>query len=217
MDEMNESVLQGIAFVGRTLGPFFRYDPKRELDVVGPLYDAIATMDARAAAADWPFADEREVFRALCLMQEGLEDDLDESAIIWEYRRLFVGPAHKAAPPWGSVYTDKDCVMYGASWVALREWMRQCGIAVEGGESREPEDHIGLMLEMCAWLADNRPELLAGYLRLHVLPWAGHFLDGMYEAAQHPFFEGLALLTKASLEGMRRDLALQVQTPRFYR
>lgn len=216
MADISAEALQGIAFVGRSLGPFFRYDPKRELDVIGPSYDAIATLDARAAAADWPFADEKEVFRALCLMQEGLEDDLDENAIIWEYRRLFIGPGHKAAPPWGSVYTDKDRVTFGASWVALREWLRVSGVSVDGGQSREPEDHIGLMLEMMAWLADNRPELLADYLRLHLLPWAGHFLDGMYEAAQHPFFEGLALLTKTSLAGIQRELALDVEIPRFY-
>ena len=217
MHEANLDTMTSIAFVGRSLGPFFRYDPKREMDVIGPSYDAIATMNAQVAAAEWPFVPDSEAFGALCLMQEGLEDDLDENAIIWEYRRLFVGPTRKAAPPWGSVYTDKDCVMFGASWVALREWMRASGIAVEDGQSREPEDHIGLMLEMMAWLADNRPELVADYLRLHLLPWAGHFLDGMYEAAQHPFFEGLARLTKASLEGIQRELELDVETPRFYR
>ena len=206
MDEMNQDALRGVAFVGRSLGPFFRYDPKSEWDVIGAHYDAIAALDARASASDWPFADERTAFRAICLMQEGLEDDFDESAIIWEYRRLFVGPGHKAAPPWGSVYTSPDATMFGTSWVALREWMRANGVSVGGGHAREAEDHFGLMLELSAWLADERPELLADYLRIHLLPWAGRFLDGMYEAAQHPFFEGLALLAKTSLEGIGREL-----------
>ena len=214
--QIDKRVLEGIAFVGRSLGPFFRYDPSREFDVIGPSYDAIAQMDAQAASREWPFADAKTVFKALCLMQEGLEDDLDESAIVWEYRRLFVGPGHKAAPPWGSVYTDKDGVMFGGTWVALREWMRANGLAVEG-EGREPEDHIGLMLELMAWIADNRPELLGDYLALHLLPWAGHFADGMRDAAQHPFFEGLAVLTKASLDGIQEALGLQVESPRFYR
>ena len=214
---LDAQALEGIAFVGRSLGPFFRYDPSREFDVIGPSYDAIAQMDARAASSDWPFADSDAVFKALCLMQEGLEDDLDENAIAWEYRRLFVGPGHKAAPPWGSVYTDKDCVMFGASWVALREWMRASGLAVAEGESREPEDHIGLMLELMAWLAEQRPELVADFLRLHLLPWAGHFLELMRDQAQHPFFEGLAVLTKASLDGIRVELGLEVEVPRFYK
>ncbi|MDO4534144.1 MAG: molecular chaperone TorD family protein, partial [Coriobacteriia bacterium] len=156
-------------------------------------------------------------FRALCLMQEGLEDDFDENAIAWEYRRLFVGPGHKAAPPWGSVYTDKDGVMFGGTWVALREWMSANGLAVEEGESREPEDHIGLMLELMAWLADNRPELVEDFLAFHLLTWAGHFTDVLEEAAQHPFFEALAVLTRISLEGIQAALDLQVESPRFYR
>lgn len=215
--QIDAQVLQGIAFVGRSLGPFFRYDPKRELDVIGPSYDAIDRLDARAAAAEWPFVDDAAAFRTLCLMQEGIEDDLDGTAIIHEYRRLFVGPGPKAAPPWGSVYTDRDQVMFGASWVALREWLRASGIAVAEGESREPEDHIGLMLEMMAWMADERPELLPDYLRLHLLPWAGHFLDLMETTADQAFFEGLAALSAASLEGIRKVLSLEVETPRFFR
>ena len=35
MDEMNQDALRGVAFVGRSLGPFFRYDPKSEWDVIG--------------------------------------------------------------------------------------------------------------------------------------------------------------------------------------
>ena len=214
---LDDQMRAGIAFVGRSLGPFFRYDPSREFDVIGPSYDAIAQLNAQAAAADWPFAENADAFKALCLMQEGLEDDLDENAIAWEYGRLFVGPGHKAAPPWGSVYTDKDCVMFGASWVALREWMRANGLTVAEGESREPEDHIGLMLELMAWLADERPELVGDFLQLHLLPWAGHFLDIMREQSQHPFFEGLAMLTKASLDGMQAELGLDVKVPRFYK
>lgn len=214
---IDESTLEGIAFVGRSLGPFFRYDPKREEDIIGPSYAAIAQLDARQAADEWPFGRRDEVFRGLCLMQEGLDDDIDESAVTWEFRRLFVGPGHKAAPPWGSVYTDRDGVMFGASWVELRTWLRQKGIAVEGGASKEPEDHIGLMLEMAAWLADEHPQLVADFLRLHLLPWAGHFLDLLEGRAQHPFFEGLAVVTRESLEGMREALGLEVEVPRFYR
>lgn len=217
MTEISAETLQGIAFVGRSLGPFYRYDPRREFDVIGPSYDAVAQLDARAAADEWPFVDRDTAFRALCLMQEGLEDDFDENAIAWEYRRLFVGPGHKAAPPWGSVYTDKDGVMFGGTWVALREWMSANGLAVEEGESREPEDHIGLMLELMAWLADNRPELVEDFLALHLLTWAGHFTDVLEEAAQHPFFEALAVLTRTSLEGIQAALDLQVESPRFYR
>ena len=67
-----------------------------------------------------------------------------------EYRRLFVGPAPKPAPPWGSVYTDRECVVFGESTLALRAWMRAQGIA-RLVDDKTPEDHIGLMLVLMAW------------------------------------------------------------------
>ena len=219
MDTMHidDGTRAGIAFVGRSLGPFFRLDPQRDMDAILPSYTAVLQMNAQEAAAEWPFVEPRAAFQAICLMQEGLEDDFDERGIIHEYRRLFVGPGHKAAAPWGSVYTDKDGVMFGASWVALRAWMRENGVSVGARDANEPEDHIGLMLELMAWLADERPGLLPEFLSLHLLPWAGHFLEGMRDVSQHAFFEGLATLAKASLDGIQDALELEVKIPRFYR
>ncbi|WP_417143225.1 Tat proofreading chaperone DmsD [Raoultibacter massiliensis] len=131
-------------------------------------------------------------------------------------RRLFVGPAKKPAPPWGSVYTDRECVVFGESTLALRRWMRENGIERTTDE-KTPEDHIGLMLVLLAWLAANKPELIEPYLQDHVLTWSSHFLDQLAEAAEHPFYEGLALLAKESLEGLQRELDLEVAYPRYYR
>lgn len=79
------------------------------------------------------------------------DDDLT-----WEYRRLFIGPGAKPAPPWGSVYTDRECVVFGATTLELRAWMREHGVARTADE-KTPEDHIGLMLALMAWLAQNSP------------------------------------------------------------
>ena len=51
-------VLEGIAFVGETLGPFFLQDPKT--GEAGAAFQALAALDVDAAAAEWPFADEAE-------------------------------------------------------------------------------------------------------------------------------------------------------------
>ncbi len=42
-------------------------------------------------------------------------------------------------------------------------------------------------------------------------------LDESVDAARQPFFEGLAHLTKASLEGLQEELSVKVEYPRFYR
>lgn len=207
-------VLEGIAFVGETLGPFFLQDPKT--GEAGAAFQALAALDVDAAAAEWPFAGEAEARACLALMKEGLAHGIEDDDLVWEYRSLFVGPAPKPAPPWGSVYTDRECVVFGESTLALRAWMRAQGIA-RLVDDKTPEDHIGLMLVLMAWIARNQPADLDDYLRLHLLPWSSHFLDELAEAAKQPFYEGLARLAKASLEGIQSERALDVAYPRFYR
>lgn len=48
-------------------------------------------------------------------------------------------------PPWGSVWLDKESVLFGDSTLALRQWMRENGIALEA-DGNEPEDHFGTVL-----------------------------------------------------------------------
>ena len=211
---LSEDVREAIAFVGETLGPFFLQDPKT--GEAGAAFQALAALDVDAAAAEWPFAGEAEARACLALMKEGLAHGIEDDDLVWEYRRLFVGPAPKPAPPWGSVYTDRECVVFGESTLALRAWMRAQGIA-RLVDDKTPEDHIGLMLVLMAWIARNQPADLDDYLRLHLLPWSPHFLDELAEAAKQPFYEGLARLAKASLEGIQSERALDVAYPRFYR
>ena len=66
-------------------------------------------------------------------------------------------------------------------------------------------------------LAFRQPADLGEFLSLHFLTWVGHFLDELADAAEHPFYEGLARLTRASLDGVQEALGLEVVTPRFYR
>ncbi len=213
MEDAREQITESVAFIGETLGPLFLYDPADA--AVAPVYEAIAALDAEEAAAAWPFAAPEDAARALGLLCEGLARGVDD-ALVWEYRRLFTGPAAKVAPPWGSVYTDRECVVFGESTLALRQWLREVGIEVPG-RGNEPEDHIGLMLVLMAWIARERPELLDDYLAQHLLTWASHFLGIVQQGTEHPFFQGLAQLTAASLAGVQDALQLQVTVPRFYR
>lgn len=214
MQNDSQAVLEGIAFVGETLGPLFLNDPKT--GDAGAAFQALAGLDVEAAAAEWPFVDDAEALRDLGLMKEGLAKGAEDDDLVWEYRRLFIGPAPKPAPPWGSVYTDRECVVFGQTTLALRAWMREQGIE-RLVDDKTPEDHLGLMLVLMAWIARNRPEALDDYLSLHLLTWSSHFLEQLAQAAEHPFYEGLARLAQASLEGVQAELALDVTYPRFYR
>lgn len=204
---------EAIAFVGETLGPLFLHEPDSEEAV--PFYQALRATDAQAVMTAWPFAAEDEVRKAFAFLHEGFAGGM-EGLLADEFRHLFVGPARKAAPPWGSVYTDRDCVMYGTSTLALRQWMRERGVSVALDDGA-PEDHVGLMLLLMAWLARSRPELLSEYMERHLLPWVPHFLEVVQAETSHPFFQGLAQLTAATLAGIQDELVLEVTVPRFYR
>lgn len=208
-----EQAHEAIVFVGETLGPLFLHEPDSE--EAAPFYQALRATDAQAAAIAWPFTAEKDACEAFALLHEGLADGVSEP-LADEFRRLFVGPARKAAPPWGSVYTDRDCVMHGASTLSLRQWMRGHGISIALDDGA-PEDHVGLMLLLMAWLARSRPELLPEYLEWHLLPWVPHFLGVVQVTTVHPFFQGLAQLTAATLAGIQDELVLDVVVPRFYR
>ena len=202
-------------FVGQTLGPLFLDDPRHEEQVV-PAIEVFAALDVDAAAEEWPFVEADDACSALALMKEGAQAGAQSDEVVWEYRRLFVGPAPKPAPPWGSVYTDRECVVFGGTCLELRQWMREVGIERLGDE-KDPEDHIGLMLLLVAWIAEHRPEVLEDCLRLHVLPWSSHLLEELEDAAEQPLYKGLARLARMSLEGMQEAFGIEVAYPRFYR
>lgn len=210
----NRDLRDQVIFLGQTLGPFYLEDPST--GTIEAALEAMRNLDIAAASSEWPFVAEREAAHALALMQQGLAQGTSSEELVWEYRRLFIGPAVKPAPPWGSVYTDKDGVVFGQSTLELRSWMRQQGIERLTDE-KTPEDHIGLMLLLMAWIAENRPEQLEEYLRLHLFTWSSHFLEKLAQAASQPFYQGLAHITKMSLEGMQEELSIMVNYPRFYR
>lgn len=239
-----EEQLAAVVFVGQTLGPLFSQDPAQ--GDAGALYRAFSEMDPDAAAAEWPFATREDAAVALGQMVGALADMRGEAAgvdgevpgadgevagaddgmpdaggkvpadIVEEYRRLFVGPAKKAAPPWGSVYTDHEGVIFGATALDLHDWLSAHGVLVAAGDHM-PDDHIGRMLELMAWIAERRPELLDEYLSGHLLTWSGHFLERVERESAHPFFTGLARLCACTLDGIQAEFSLQPTTPRFYR
>lgn len=211
---LDTAQLEAIAFVGETLAPFFLQDPRTGSAAAS--FEAMAALDTDAAAQAWPFVDPAEARSDLSLMVSGLAAGHDDADLVDEYRRLFIGPAAKPAPPWGSVYTDKECVVFGLTTLALRRWMRENGIARTTDE-HTPEDHIGLMLSLMAYVARAKPAVLDEYLREHLLTWSSHFLGELAEAARHPFYQGLAQLTRASLEGIQDARGIAVTYPRFYR
>lgn len=210
----NRDFLESVSFCGLTLGPLFREDPLKGSST--DILNAFATLNPDNAAEEWLFAAPSETVSSFRLMREGLENGIASPSLVDEFRRLFIGPAPMPAPPWGSVYLDRESVIFGSSTLELRSWMRMTGIERIDEESI-PEDHIGLMLILMSWIAENKPGALTEFLREHVLPWSSHFLKTLAPAAKQPFYKGLALLTDATLNAIGRELALEIPVRKFYR
>ncbi|WP_213378083.1 Tat proofreading chaperone DmsD, partial [Klebsiella aerogenes] len=159
-----------VALSARTLGALFSYAPNSEQNA--PL---VAAFLDGSWQPQWPFP----VSDSLAMEFAASSDE----ALPQAWQRLFIGPWALPAPPWGSVWLDKESVLFGDSTLALREWMRTSGIALDL-ERNEPEDHFGTLLLLAAWLCEtNQDELFAQLLAWHLLPWSGRFLSVFMENA----------------------------------
>ena len=133
-----------------------------------------------------------------------------------DYQALFIGPNALPAPPWGSVYLDKENVLFGDSTLKLRDWMAQQQVEVTL-EQQEPEDHFGLLLMMAAWLAEHQPADLPVLLAEHLLPWGYRYLALLQSDAGHPFYQGLAELTTLTLTHWQHELQVTPAVIELYR
>ena len=197
---------EGFAFTARALGALFYFAPDSEQ--AAPLVAALTGGDWKQ---DWPLTSGQ-----LAPVAEILRQPSDE-ALPDAWQRLFIGPWALPAPPWGSVWLDRESVLFGDSTLALRQWMRDNGIAFEMAQN-EPEDHFGTLLLLAAWLAETgrdaeRDQLLAW----HLLPWSTRFLTLFVENAGHPFYRALGQLAQLTLAEWQSTLLIPVAEKPLYR
>ena len=155
-----------LAFSARVLGALFYFAPNSTL--AEPLVTAFTDGEW---VTQWPYP----ILHADTL-SAGFASPAEESlAEAWQ--RLFIGPDALPSPPWGSVWLDRENVLFGDSTLALRQWMRENQIAFDV-QQNEPEDHFGTLLMLAAWLVENgREEACNQLLAWHLLPWAPRFLE----------------------------------------
>ena len=152
----------------RVLGALFYFAP--DSDEAAPL---VSSLTADGWQAQWPLS-ENILSPLVVQFQTEVDETLPEA-----WQRLFIGPYTLPSPPWGSVWLDRENVLFGDSTLALRQWMRDNGIQFEM-QQNEPEDHFGSLLLLTAWLAENeRHTECEQLLAWHLLPWSARFLRSL--------------------------------------
>ena len=98
-----------------------------------------------------------------------------------EYMSLFLGPGEPLAPPWESMYTTNERLMFGQPALEVRAAMAGFGVELVAKYS-QPEDHLGLELMLLATVAERDAQgteadwrksagLQADFIKKHPLSW----------------------------------------------
>lgn len=134
-----------------------------------------------------------------------------------DFLLLLEGGGDMPAAPWGSVYLDKEKVVFGSSALEYRAFLLQQGLSLNSG-LREPEDHFGLILLTLSLLIEKQtnPLIIKELLSFHLLPWSHHFLSLMQQHSQTEFYKQLAKFTQQWLDGIEKELNLSVVERRIY-
>ncbi len=134
---------------------------------------------------------------------EGLE------SLLLDYTRLFLGPTHIIAKPYGSVWLEEQKTLMGHTTVAVQELYREGGFDI-AEDFRELPDHVAAELEFLYLLihreneahCNGKPEALNDiyglrrrFLDEHLGRWIGPFTAAMRAGTQSAYYRELAALT----------------------
>ncbi|WP_145538775.1 TorD/DmsD family molecular chaperone [Yersinia kristensenii] len=150
--------------------------------------------------------------------------DISPEQLAYDFSVLFEGQGEMPAPPWGSVYLDKENILMGASTLQYREFLSTLGLASQSA-IHEPEDQFGLMLLAWVHLIEQPPsaqqqptDAAIVLLTEHLLPWAYRYLELIKNArVEYQVYPLLAEITECYLKTLQLKLGLFPHPHELYR
>ncbi|PSW15612.1 DMSO reductase [Photobacterium rosenbergii] len=192
--------MEHISTIARILGSFFYYPLTHETN--RQVCQMIADSEDQE---DSPFAE---------LLKAVEADGADDLAM--DFQQLFEGCEVMPAPPWGSVYLDKEQVIFGETTVAYRRFLADKEMSLDTG-MREPEDQFGLMLMAMSKLAEAEDsEAIKALLSVHLLPWAPRYLELMQKNANTQSYQLLGAMAEQWLAFIAEELAVTAVEKKVY-
>lgn len=135
-----------------------------------------------------------------------------------EYTRLFITAYPRViAPPYSSVYLDKECLVWGRSTAEVAKLYEAAGLSMNQ-DFHDIPDHIAAELEFASYLVAEQQKAredssvstaeLASiekkFLESHLFRWAPVFLSRVIEQSRATFYREIAVLAREFVE---RDAA----------
>jgi TorA maturation chaperone TorD len=118
-----------------------------------------------------------------------------------EYFNLFIGLGRGELMPYGSYYLTG--FLHERPLARLREDLIRLGIE-RAEDNHEPEDHIAILCEIMAGIADRRFEAPQGADRdlfvRHLAPWAPRFFADLEGAQEADFYRRIGTLGRVFME-----------------
>lgn len=198
--------ISSINLPARLLGAFFYYSPESE--ILAPLYSSLNEIES---LFDWH---DKAFIMSQC---DIIDQSINDKELSYQFSILFEGQGFMPAPPWGSVYLDKENLLMGESTARYRSFLQQHNITIQTGIN-EPEDQFGLMLMALALLIESAQfEAAKTLLSEHIMPWAPRYLDLLKQYNDSPFYQALAMIAEQYLSQLVNDLALTITNYRLFK
>ncbi|WP_298439474.1 molecular chaperone TorD family protein [uncultured Ferrimonas sp.] len=166
--------------------------------------------------AAWPqFGDDAAHQAAISAIQSALAST-DVDGLERDYYRLFIGPGKMLAYPWGSVYTDRENLLFADSCQAFNRFCQRWQVQVSL-DQHQPLDHIGIMLGILGQLLSNDQQAAVDELLTeHLMPWAPRMLSCVIEQADSNYYRGFAQLTAQLLQRLMMERGLSAKQVLLY-
>lgn len=128
-----------------------------------------------------------------------------------EYTRLFINAfPHVVAPPYGSVYMEKDGRVFGKTTSEILQFYHQNGFTLKE-EIKDLPDHIAHELEFLGILTFKEAEATGNdrvrfeeiqmeFFSRFLLPWIYSFCGRIMSETHSPFYRSLAQLTQEFID-----------------